>query len=114
MTYETIYNKIEEFCNSMTPEEYKKLDNCKEIENLYTDLEYLLREEHEDLFWEIVDTGIDLLLEEDPWQFLEDFPTERDYIIYLLDHVDTLIIAEWIGFEFNRDKVIEEYLESHL
>lgn len=112
MTYEEIYNKIEEFCNSITPEEYAASYEWGDLDNIATELEEFLKENHEDLFWELVDYHPDDLILDDPWQFLQDFPTERTYIEYLLEYVNTLVIAEWIGFELDRNKVIKEYLST--
>lgn len=112
MTYDEIYNKLEEFCNSITPEEYDASYEWEEMDNIVTELEEFLKKNHEDLFWELVDHGDELL--NDPWKFLEDFPTERAYIIYLLEYIDSLTIAEWTGFEIDRNKLIDEYLASHI
>lgn len=114
MTYEEIYDKLEEICNLITPEEYDSSYEWGEIDNITTELEEFLKENHEDLFWELVDYHSEDLLLDDPWKFLQDFPTERAYIEYLLEYVDTLVIAEWIGFDLDRNKVIEEYLATRL
>lgn len=110
MTYNGIYKRLEEFCNTCSMVDYAELDpNETEVYNICEDLKNFLEQNYVDLYYEVYH-DIEYILLECPHEFVEEYPTEKDLILYLLEDVDTWTIAEWISLDLDRNRIIKEYL----